>query len=164
LAGEGIRPEPAQNHPQNLRLGLQEYEPLKSRHGGYVAEDTEGYQCLLDFQGPTSYRTFALSDAVDGKVPKEALRDRVVLVGVALESVIDEHRSPLPQRMRGVEMHAQFIDQIIRRARTDQPSMRFVPEWIEMLLVAMATLLGAIGIWRGRSVWSLLLVLGASGR
>ncbi|MBI3783165.1 MAG: adenylate/guanylate cyclase domain-containing protein [Deltaproteobacteria bacterium] len=75
---------------------------------------TDG-QLLVNFRGPT--RTFVYVEAADlleGKVPAEQVRDKLVLVGVTATGVYDLRVTPFSPAFPGVEIHANVLDNIIR--------------------------------------------------
>jgi len=170
LAEHGITPAAGQPDPDDMRLGQVTLRPMESNDGPYVQADAAGYQFPLDYKGGASaFRTFSLSDVLDGRVPADALRKRIVLVGVSADSVKDFFLTPFNHRQSdlagtpGVLVHAHAISQLLRAGLDGEWPLSFVPTWAGYLgmlawsLVAVATALQV----RVLTVFSVLAVLEA---
>ncbi len=86
---------------------------------------------LVDYAGPA--RTFRHLSAVDllaGKVPNEAVRDRIVFVGATAQGISDLRVTPVSPLLPGVEKHANVAANIL--------SGRFLkrPDWVELVEAA----------------------------
>ena len=120
LAAEGIRPQAADD--DNLHLGKTIIPPLDTNRGPYVRFDSSGYQLLLDFHdGAEPFPIRTIAEVMDGDMSALA-RDRVVIIGDALESVKDFFASPFnvgfnTHRVYGMTIHGHLVDQLIRLAR-----------------------------------------------
>ncbi len=69
----------------------------------------------IDFHGPP--RTFVhipATDVLQGRVPPERLRDKIVLVGVTATAVYDLRVTPFSPVFPGVEIHATVIDNVLQ--------------------------------------------------
>jgi adenylate cyclase len=150
LAGEGVTPAAGEPDPSYLRLGKVTFRPLEANDGGYAGADSAGYQFLLDYKGGANpFRTFTLSDVLEGRIPAGALRDRVVLVGVAADSVKDFFMTPYSRRdkdaagMPGVLIHAHAVSQLLRAGLAGERPMDFLPEWAEYLAMLLGGLFAA---------------------
>jgi len=150
LAGDGIVLAADPTDPDQLRLGPTTVPPLATNYGGYVGVDAAGYQFLLDYAQPT-FQTFAFGDLLAGRVPVDAMRDRIVLLGVAADSVKDDFYAPLgrwlwqaPAKMSGIELHAHIADQLLRFALDRQRPMSSWNGATEQLWMLLWALTGAI--------------------
>lgn len=164
LQAEGVYPAPDPINPDFLRLGAVTFRPLETSDGGYVKADAGGYQFLLDYRGsrpkPVSY---PLSELLAGHVPPEALKDKVVLIGVNAPSVPDLFHTPLTagetgEIMTGVGLHAQIVSQLIRAGVEGQRPMASLPESAEVLWVLLWGLLGGLVGRMGRSAVSFAVI------
>jgi len=94
----------------NPKYGLERVDfgrlPLPTDPAGYVQ---------IDYSGPAgTFPTYSLADLVRGKVPLEAFRDRLVLIGSTATGIGDTAVTPFQQMgFPGVEVHANFIDNIL---------------------------------------------------
>jgi adenylate cyclase len=123
LEKDGIGLQPDLANPQCLRLGGATIRPMEKSDGGYWDCDARGYQFLLDFQVPRSlFRTYSFSDLISGNIPEEAVKDRIVLIGVNAQSVKDHFFTPVSkedvagEQVPGVVLHGMIADQFIRLA------------------------------------------------
>lgn len=145
LEQEGIDLGPADaSRPQSLRIGKATLRQFHPNDGGYAGADASGYQLLLDFKSPTTFKIFSYGELVDGLVPPDALRDRIVLIGITAESVKDNTETPLDANCRGILLHAQIINQLLREALLDAPQTRVWPEWMEAAWFLTWSLSGAL--------------------
>ncbi|MHB8654608.1 MAG: CHASE2 domain-containing protein [Terriglobia bacterium] len=73
----------------------------------------------IDFHGPPrTYPWYSLSDVVVGKLPdgedfKAAFRDKIVLIGPTATGIGDTRPTPFNSVFPGVEVHANFIDNLL---------------------------------------------------
>ena len=154
LAREGTSPAPSEQNPEFVRLGHAMFAPLEKNDGAYVNLDADGYQVLLDFRGPAKFKSFSLHEVFAGTVPETELADKIVIVGVTARSVKDRFATALQREQFGVEIHAHFVDQLVRDARGLSPVMRFVPERWEVLWLLLWWGIGVVaGSWL-RSPWT----------
>jgi CHASE2 domain-containing sensor protein len=70
-------------------------------------------------------------DVIDGKVDPEALRSKVVLVGVTGLGMLDFKTTPLGEQVPGVEIHAQVVENLFNGVSLVRPS------WAVALEVAL---------------------------
>ena len=141
---------------------------LQPYSGGYDRVDAAGYQQMLPFRQPGSLPTWSLSQLLNGSVPPEGIRGRIVLIGSTAASLRDLF--PVPQsrfrqgasqyQMPGVEVHGHRVLALLDRLDHGDRGIRVLPGWAELLLLPLALLLGlALGEGRGSLRWSLVAVL-----
>jgi adenylate cyclase len=83
---------------------------------------------LIDYAGPAEmFRYFSAADVIAGRIPKEALRDRIVFVGGTAAGIYDLRVTPMTPVLPGVEKHANVAANIL-----DQRFLRR-PDWVELL-------------------------------
>ncbi len=171
LEAEGIMPRPANDRQQSLQLGEAIFPDITARWGPYANVNTGGYQVFANFRGPTRYfNTVSFSDVREERIDPNEFRDRIVLVGSTAASLQDFAQTPytggqtsIPQRMAGVELHANFISQIISAVLDDRALIQTWPEPVELLWILIWALIGSEVSWLLRSpLKSALMTLGAS--
>jgi adenylate cyclase len=119
LATEGISPEPGHPDPTHLRLGSTTLSPLQADYGSYVDIDASGYQIMLTYKGGAQpFSTYSLTDLRSGRLPKDSLQDKIVLLGVISESVKDTFYTPYDtyanrQGIPGIGLHAHVANQLL---------------------------------------------------
>jgi len=119
---------------------------------------------LIDFHGPAgTFPTYSFSDVLDGRVPDEALRGRIVVVGATDPLLQDIQTTPFGGGVPGPEVQADAIATILAGL-----PLREAPGWLSALLIALAGLatpLSALRLTglRWLPVPAVLLVAGAAG-
>ena len=106
----------------------------------------EEFPALIDYRGPPrTFRTFPFAGVLDGDVPAETFRDRIVVVGATDPIEKDTFQTPTSDKfMPGAEIHANAIATIL----AGFPLQR-APRWLDVLLVAvMAALVPLVTVGR----------------
>ncbi len=161
LRKEGISPQPDPVNSQYMRLGTTTFRPLEPMDGGYVALDARGYQFLVDYKHTDdAFRSYPFAAVLSGQIPREAINDKVVLIGVTAESVPDVFHTPLSSRSAsdhqntyGVTIHTHVVDQILRAALTQaRPLVTWTDKQEAAWIIVWALAGGLIGMWV-RSAW-----------
>ncbi len=160
-----------------FRLGKTVFPRITPDFGGYVGLDVLDYEYLLDFKGPRRFgprestlvktedapkgrvrpriHDYSFGDVIEGRIPPDALRDKIVLVATVMPSIKDSNPTPIDDDLRGVIQHAMAVNQLLRAALDGEKPETCWPEWAEVAWIAAATLLGgALGV-RFRSPWKL---------
>ncbi|MDY7012277.1 MAG: CHASE2 domain-containing protein, partial [Cyanobacteriota bacterium] len=169
LESQNITPQGAAFEPDYLQLGRAVFRPFAANDGGYVRADDKGYQFIGNFRAPGSFDKVSLSDLLAGRVAPECLRDRIVLLGSTASSLKDLAYIPhstnflgQAEPIYGVELHANFVSQILDFALAERSPMRVLPSWVESLWILGWSAIGALLVWTARSLLrSSLLLLSA---
>ena len=170
LKAEGI--EAKYNNKNQLQVGKVIFKRLQVPMGGYQKVNDSGYQILLNYR-PVHYRhpvadTVTLNDILTDKVPPDAMKNRIVLIGVTAQSDGDYFPTPysagqeIYQEMPGVIVHAQMVSQILSAVLDERPLLWVWSQWGEMLWVWGWSLLGGVLAWRIRNFLRLGLAGGAA--
>lgn len=80
-----------------------------------IPTDPGGY-VQIDFHGPQqTYPRYPMTDVLHGRIKKEDLRDKIVLVGPTATGIGDNRSTPFEagETFPGVEVHANFIDNLL---------------------------------------------------
>lgn len=161
LEAEGITPKPASTGRKGtMQLGKARLVPFRSNDGGYVQADDGGYQVLLNFRGTQEqFKHFSMMDLLAGRVPTDAFRDRIVLIGATAQSLNDLFQGPYsdrfagtPQQMAGVTLHANTVSQLLSAALDERPLLRVWREPVEWLWMLLWCGVGAGLSWRLESL------------
>src|SRR5262249_20765609 len=146
------------------RLGPTTLHRFGPYDGGYVGADAAGYQILLDFRpGQHQPRSFSLTALLTGQVSPEAIRNKIVLLGVMAESVPDLFHTPFSSgndtgsMIPGVAVHAHIISQLLGAGLEGRRPVTTYSESLEWLWTILWGVSGAaLGVWT-RSLWRLAL-------
>lgn len=169
LAAEGILPK--WTPEGNLQLDNVIFKRLQARTGGYQPVDAAGFQVLLNYRSYRSPEDIAekvtLRDVLSDKVKPDAIKDRIILIGVTAQSAGDYFATPYStragsyQEMAGVIVHAQMVSQILSAVLNQRPLLWVWPQWGEALWVWGWSLVGGMFALRYRSILHLQVAIGA---
>jgi serine phosphatase RsbU (regulator of sigma subunit)/CHASE2 domain-containing sensor protein len=117
--------------------------------------------------GPHDPQRFvSAADVFSGKVAPELLSGKLVLIGVSGLGLLDYQATPLGERIPGVEVHAQILEQIFDGEYLRRPTGA---AWIEalVLLIAGFAFILFVPAWRPRTAalllgGALLVILGGA--
>ena len=111
------------DRPTEKILAQSKISALKSNSGGYINADTAGFQTLINYRGEEdSFIRTSLTDVLQGNIPNNIFRDRIVLIGATASSLNDFFYTPYSslsqasQRMSGVYVHANIASQLVSTA------------------------------------------------
>src|SRR5262249_15390626 len=94
-------------------------------------------------------------DALGGRIPAGALRDKIVLVGINALSVQDVRVTPIDRTQHGVEVQAMTVNQLLRYALDGDQPMQILSDRVEDGWILLWCLIGGvIGNWV-RSPWKI---------
>jgi CHASE2 domain-containing sensor protein/two-component sensor histidine kinase len=162
LSGQGMTLSNGTNDPKAMQFGATELPRFLPDSGGYVATDDGGTQVLLNFRsGQTPFRIVSMADVLTGNVPKNWIRDRIVLVGVMSLSAKDVINTAAiqgsnPGLVYGVEIQAHAVSQIVSAVLDGRPLLQvWADDWEYLWIFAW----GFLGISLGRIILSPLKVL-----
>jgi len=144
LAKQGIAPQPDSTNPAYIRLGPVTLRPFEANDGPYVHADAQGYQYLLDYRGGAErFKTYSLSDVLEGRADPNLIKGKVVIVGVNSESVKDAFLTPYDrftargQATAGIAVHGYEVSQLIRTALDGDAPLRFLSDRFENLWILL---------------------------
>ncbi len=170
LAKRNITPQPLDQEQTSIQLGKARFTPLTKHDGSYVGIDAGGYQVMINYWGRQCvwgsrcilFPMVSVTDVLNNRIPRDFLRDRVVLIGSVAESLKDFFATPFSDGERsastGVEIHAELTSQIISAALDGRPSLRFWADPVEYLWIVLWASVGAILGWTFR--WQYLSLVG----
>lgn len=117
------------------------------------------YWLQIVFAGPPGhFKTYAYADVLEGRVPAQALRGKIVLVGAGAAGMGDTLPTPVGQEgapaMAGVELMANVLDGLLQGQ-----NMELAKPWQNMFFGLLPVLLAMWGLRRMTPRNSLLLVM-----
>jgi adenylate cyclase len=126
----------------------------------FIPTDEAG-RMIVNYLGPSkTFPHYSISDILNGRVPPERFRDKIVLVGVTATGIYDLRVTPFSTVFPGIEIHASVIDNILHRNFLRRPG------WTAIIDLAAVVVLGLVIVpflSRLRAVAGLLLALLVSG-
>ncbi len=160
LDAEGVTLQSDPVNPLFVRLKQTTIKPLEGSDGGYFRADARGYQLLLDFKAAGfPFRSYSLASLLAGKVPAEAISNKLILMGVNAQSVKDQFFTPLSRGdthgllLSGIELHAHIAGQLLRMALDGVSPIKTPSEWQKSVWLFLWGLMGTLVGYRNRSAW-----------
>ncbi len=156
LDKQGVKRQPLNADQTQFRLGQAIFTPLQPNDGGYVRMDARGYQILSNFpKSSTGFRSLSMTQVLQNRIPKNVLRDRVVLIGLTAESLADRFftsdTTDSIAAPTGVEIHALLASQLLNAALNDRPPLKVWSEPLEGLWIITWSAIGGVIGWVSRS-------------
>jgi adenylate cyclase len=143
------------NIPLRVRVADHGIESIQL---GPVAIPTDEMgRLLINFRGgPRTFPHYSVADIMAGRTPADAFRDRIVFVGSTAIGVYDLRVTPFSTVFPGLEVHANVVDNILRR------TFLFRPGWASLFDLAAILLMGLVTglvLPRLRALFSVLLIV-----
>jgi adenylate cyclase len=107
--------------------------------GAEIATDRDG-QIWLHYGAHDPGRFVSAADVINGKVSRERVEGKIVLVGTSAVGLFDLRSTPVERVMPGVEIHAQAIEGILGSALLTRPNYALGAE----ICLSVATGLGMV--------------------
>jgi len=149
---------------QELQLGHTVFQPLLANSGGYQQIDDGDYQILLNYRSAHNIaRQVTLQQVLKGQIEPSWVKDKIVLIGITAPTVNDLFDTPYSvaktgnAQIPGVMLHAQMVSQILGAVLDNRPLFWYWSEWLELLWIALWSLLGGALVARSRHPLLLLL-------
>jgi adenylate cyclase len=114
-----------------LSVGLPGFELPTDQHG----------RLWIHFAPHDPARFVSASDVLDGKVGRQQVERKLVLIGTSAAGLLDLKTTPVDPAMPGVEVHAQILETMLSK------SMLSAPNWATAVELCAALLIGAMIIW-----------------
>jgi CHASE2 domain-containing sensor protein len=156
----------------NLKLGDTVFPRINRQAGGYHSIDAQSGQILLNYRAAPTPQKIAqqatLSQVLDGQVNPKAIRDRIVLIGIATPSSGGDYwatpyGTEFSRRIPGVLIHAQMASQMLSAVLDQRPLIWVWSEGGEIFWIGVWSLLGGVLGWQFRRLFFFGLALGISG-
>ena len=158
LQSRDIYPQAGEPEPSHLRLGDVTLRPFEANDGGYVEADAAGYQFMMDYRGGTQpFASYSLGELLSGEIPDDALEGRIVIVGVAADSVKDDFITPYRHGGHGLPgvpgstVHAHGAGQLLRAALDGDRPIRVLDDTKEYIWILFWTVAGIALVLRFKS-------------
>ena len=80
----------------------------------YIDTDSDG-SIMINYRGSQfTFPHYSVYDVINRKVPREALRNKIVMIGATEVGIYDLRTTPVGADFPGIEVHANVIDNIIK--------------------------------------------------
>jgi PAS domain S-box-containing protein len=145
------------NSSQNqFQLGRAIFTTLEPTDGGYVDINSGGYQILSNFPKlPDGFHTISMTDILQGHLPQDLMRDRIVLIGLTAESLenrfFTSYTTNAISAAVGIEVHALVTSQLLSAALDGRPLLMTWSDPLEWGWIIVWSIIGAVIGWVSRS-------------
>lgn len=93
---------------------------------------------LVPYRGlQGSFPYVSATDVMNGRVPKEVLKNRIVLVGTTAAGLMDLRATPVQNAYAGVEVHANMIAGILDNNIKERPAYTIGAEFVLLLITGL---------------------------
>ncbi|MDJ0515574.1 MAG: CHASE2 domain-containing protein [Trichodesmium sp. MO_231.B1] len=155
LQKKGITLQAVDENQRNYKLGKATFTPLTPTSGVYASPDTGGYQILLNYRGRReTFPCISISQVLDGDIPEDLIRDRIIMVGKTAESLRDVFSTPFNSNllqktnlMPGIVVHANISSQILSAALEGRVLLRVFNQYWEWVWMGIWSFTGSIFTW-----------------
>ncbi len=155
LSDRQINPEVINSEKLQYQVGKLSFQPFKKNDGGYSQVDDRGYQLILNYRGGRgSFSRITMTEVQENRIPPNFFTGKVVLLGASAASLNDLYDTPfsssivgIPQKMPGVELHAQVVSQLIDGAINNRPVITGWSESQEIIWIFAWALVGGTLTW-----------------
>ena len=108
------------------------------RIGKHLVPTDQAGQMWLSFTAHDAGRFRSAVDLLEGRVSRDEIAGRIVLIGASAPGLFDLRATPLDTVIAGVEIHAQAIEQIIAGSMLHRPDLS---TGLEVVFTTLAGLL-----------------------
>lgn len=156
LEEQNVQFETINSGQNQFRLGQAVFKTLGPNDGGYVDINSGGYQILSNFPKLSNgFRAISMTDVLQGHVPQDLMRDRIVLIGLTAESLesrfFTSYTTNAISTSVGIEVHALLTSQLLSAALDGRPLLRAWPDPLEWGWIIVWSIIGAVIGWASRS-------------
>jgi len=107
-----------------------------------VPTDRNG-QFWVHFNKHDPERYVSAKDVLEGNVPADRLRGRLVLIGTSAIGLLDVKTTPLDAAIPGVEVHAQILESVLTKSLLVNPNYAIGAELTVAVLLGIAIIIAA---------------------
>ncbi len=144
-----------------VSLHVAEYGIQSVRIGDITIPTDELGRVMVNYRGGAkTFRHISVTDILQGSVPEESLKDKIVIVGATAVGIYDLRVTPFSNIFPGVEIHANLIDNILSKNFLKRPSWAAIFDIFGIIAVGLVLgiILPRTGVFSG--ILAALLVFG----
>lgn len=131
--------EPGAFNVSGRDYGGLEWLDLPAAKGTLRVPVDENVAALIPFRGPErSFRYYSLADVLADRVPVDALKGRIALIGTTAPGLLDLRATPVGSTYPGVEIHANLITGML------DGTLKLKPQYVLGFEVVILLVVGAL--------------------
>ena len=124
---------------------------VRANRGGVQSVNLPRFSLPTDYKGQLwiyfnhrdPARSVSAMDVLNGKVPPDRIRGKLVLVGTSAIGLLDTKTTPLDPVLPGVEVHAQILENVLTGAFLSEPYWTKVAELTLAIVFGLAIIIAA---------------------
>jgi adenylate cyclase len=121
-----------------LSIRIADFGVESIRLGDITIPTDEQGKMLINYRGyPRTFPFYSITDILHDRIPKDALKDKIVLVGATAIGIYDIRITPFAGSFPGLEIHANVIDNILRGDFLIRPAWLKVFDLLAILLIGI---------------------------
>ncbi len=121
-----------------------------------VPVNTRG-EVMINYRGREAFPTYSATDILHDRVPEDALKDKVVLIGATAIGIYDLRVTPISPNLPGIFIQASLLDNLIHGDFLTLPLLAKFAVFLEMLAMSVLFVL-VLNHPKAKIFWGLLLV------
>jgi adenylate cyclase len=136
--------------PLSIRVGDSGVESVRVGDLSIPVDDRG--EMIINYRGPEqTFTHISATDVLNDRIPEEALRDKIVLIGATAIGIHDECVTPLAKVFPGPEVHLNIMDSILAEDFIFHPVWAFIFDLLIIVLGGMllALILSRTGAFSG---------------
>ncbi|MBW2284195.1 MAG: adenylate/guanylate cyclase domain-containing protein [Deltaproteobacteria bacterium] len=103
----------------------------------FIPTDERGMM-LINYVGPSgTFPHYSITDILNGRVPADAFRDKIVLIGPTATGIYDVRNTPFSPVFPGVEVHATLIDNMLKQNFLSKPKWAILYDLLAIALLGV---------------------------
>jgi adenylate cyclase len=110
---------------------------------GLVVPTDQNGQLWVHFNKSDRDRYVSAKDILQGRVPSDRLRGRLVLIGTSATGLLDSKTTPLDPLIPGVEVHAQILESVLSKSILVNPNYAIGAELVLAVLLGIGVIVTA---------------------
>jgi adenylate cyclase len=138
---------------------------IKTESGGIRSIGVQGLEIPTDgkgriwlhFASPDPGKYISALDLLEGRVPREVMAGKIVLIGTSAAGLLDLKITPIHPATPGVELHAQLLESALTHTTLSRPNSTTIVEFAIAVLLSLTLIILAPKMKAGT-----LFVLGGS--
>ena len=118
---------------------------------------------LVSYRGRQgNFPYVSATDVLNGVVPQESLKDKIVILGTTAAGLLDLRATPVQNVYAGVEIHANILSGLLDQTIKSRPSNILAAELAELLLICLAAIFvfPRLPVFLSAIIFSVLLIGG----
>ena len=147
---------------EDIILHTTDYGITALQIGNRLINTDESGRALIHYYGPEqTFPTISISDLMNGSIPAEKIKGKIVLIGATAEGIGDIRVTPYGPIFPGVEIRASTMQNILDNDFVNRPGWMLAVDALVIVLLGalLAYAMPRMGMWSGAGLTLALLAV-----